>query len=229
MKKIFFGTLLSFVITLSLSGCGQGEENDNTTPIDRSGADDTEQEIVEDDTTDNLDEGIENEEDNNKEEEEADSQLREDDETATQTDDVEMVDNVVLYFSDDQLMEMYRVNTDVSVPANEEGAKNAYELWTAGPLQENLVSLLPETTTVQSVTFEDDVAYVSFSENILEANLGSSGELMLIEQIALIAKQFGVGKTQILIGGEVHESFLGHMDTSEPFTAGNPEDYEVVE
>ncbi|UTR08696.1 GerMN domain-containing protein [Evansella sp. LMS18] len=177
-----------------------------------------ENEPVNEDTTDNA--GNNDEENNAAEEEENSEEAAE---------DVAVIDGVELYFSDDQLMEIYRVQTDVSVTADENGALEAYQLWASGPDKNSLVSLLPEGTQVQSVSFTDGTARVSFSDAILEANLGSSGELMLTEQIALIAKQFGYDRVQILIEGSVPDVFLGHMEVDEPIEAGNPESYQTMD
>lgn len=140
-----------------------------------------------------------------------------------------VIDDVTLYFSDDQLLETYRVSSGVSVNEDETGAFEAMELWAAGPTQDGLYPLLPEGTNVDYVEFHDDTAHVSFSEEINEANLGSSGELMLTEQIALMMEQFGFDQTQILIEGDDAGDFLGHMTLSDPVEAGNPDDYEWYE
>ena len=228
-------TSLSFMLVLA--ACGQGEENGETTPIDNTGG----TEVTDQNNADENNENDENEaeQDANNENNEANSDENEAEQDANNenneanSDENEAaeatIDGVVLYFSDDQLMNMYRVHTDVTVAANEQGAKEAYELWIAGPSNENLVGLIPDEIQVQSVTFINDVAHVSFSDNIKEANVGSSGELMLTEQIALIAKQFGYDKTQILINDSIPETFLGHMIVDEPIKAGNPEDYEEME
>ncbi|MDQ0256109.1 spore germination protein GerM [Evansella vedderi] len=220
MKKLI-GFFSSISLLLFLAACGQGDDNGETTPIDETGANQTEeQEDTEGDAV----------EDSDGTEEDAADEIGEKDEETTneENEDTTMINSVTLFFADDQLMGTYRVETDLPVTADEAGAKQAYKLWVSGPTESNLVSLVPENTQIQSVEFNNGVAYVSFSEAILEANLGSSGELMLIEQIALIAEQFGYGKTQILVDGSVPSSFLGHMDVSEPIEAGNPAEYEKV-
>ncbi|MBU9723774.1 MULTISPECIES: GerMN domain-containing protein [Bacillaceae] len=227
MKKLTWLLLLGLSLLLVLAACGQGEGNDST-----GGTDDTDS-IVEDhqDETevDEADEASEESSDEAQEDSAEDSSELADEEVTESDEEVAKVNNVEFYFSDDQVMDIYRVITDVSVTADEAGAMQVYELWIAGPLEENLVSLVPETTKVQSITFDGDVAKVSFSEDILDANLGSSGEAMLIDQITMLAHQFGYNKTQILIDGEVPDGFLGHMDVSEPFQAKNPSDFKTAE
>ncbi|MCE7794114.1 GerMN domain-containing protein [Salipaludibacillus sp. CUR1] len=150
-------------------------------------------------------------------------------EEGTAEDEDGVVDPVTLYFSDDQLLNNYREKTDLSVSADEPGAMEAMDLWTAGPSHDDLYTLLPEGTAVEHINFQGDTAHISFSEEITEANLGSSGELMLIEQIAMMMEQFGYDQTKILISGEEVDDFLGHADLTEPVSAGNPEDFEWIE
>ncbi|SDZ12539.1 Sporulation and spore germination [Evansella caseinilytica] len=223
MKKILL-TLTSLSLVLFITACGQGNDEEQSTPIDETGGNQTQEE----DDANNNEDAAENEEDSltDESEETADNTSTEEDAVGEA---VAMIDNLVLYFADDQLMETYRVETGVSVTVDEAGAKQAFELWLAGPDHEDLVSLLPEATKVQSVTFKDNVAYVSFSADILEANLGSTGELMVTEQMALISEQFGYDKTQILVEGEVPESFLGHMDVSDPVPAEDPDNYDELD
>lgn len=217
MKKRLVG-LIILCFFLFLAACGQGTDNGDTTPIDNTGGADQEIDTNEEET---------NEPDATTEE------VNETEEDATEETDeskeegVAVINNVSLYFSDDQIMGVYRVVTDLSVSMDEDGAQKAYELWLDGPSQEDLVSLVPANTKVQSVEFVGAVAHVSFSADIFDANLGSGGEAMLLEQIAMIAEQFGFKQTQILVDGEVPGSLLGHMDASAPIEAGNPSNYEV--
>lgn len=218
----WFMILISLV--LFLAACGQGDDN-QTTPIDNTGG--TEVDNDEEVANDPLDEDDVTEEEANNDMDEKDEESEETTESEGNHESAAKIDNVQLFFADDQIMDTYRVETGESVTKDEAGAKQAYELWLAGPTNEDLASLVPENTQIQSVEFINDVAHVSFSEHILNANLGSGGEAMLIDQIALIVQQFGYGKTQILIDGDIPNSFLGHMDVSEPYEAGNPNDYEV--
>lgn len=221
MKKLKW-LLLSLSFILVLAACGQSEDIDDQDPDDTTGTDleeESDEEAIEDDEELAEEEGIE---------EEAAEEDEATEEEATE-EDVALIQNVSLYFADDQLMNTFRVKTDHSVTDNEAGAKEAMDLWVAGPTEDELISLLPENVQVQSVSFEGDTAHVSFSNEIHDANLGSSGELMLTEQIAMIMAQFGYEQTMILIDEETPNSFLGHMDVSEPIEAKSPEDYELYE
>ncbi|CAM3922955.1 GerMN domain-containing protein [Alkalicoccus chagannorensis] len=147
----------------------------------------------------------------------------------TEDQEADVLDSLYLYFADDQLLDTFRVASDHSVTMDDAGAAEAMELWEAGPEQDGLYGLLPEGSSVQSVELDDSLATVSLSGETEEANLGSSGEAMLTEQIAMMMEQFGADETMILIDGEETDNFLGHMDLSEPVQAGSPEDYDLYE
>ncbi|SDO32775.1 GerMN domain-containing protein [Alkalicoccus daliensis] len=200
---------------------GNNENNDT-----ENNAADNNAEVIEED-----DQVIEDPTDASNNNEEADNES-EDANTESNEGEAEAaagVSPLYLYFSDAELMNTYRVEADTDVPLNEAGAMEAMELWAAGPTSEELYSLLPEGVSVQSVELEDDTAHVSFSSEIQDANLGSSGEGMLTEQVAMMMEQFNAEKTLILIDGETSENFLGHMDLSTPIQAGSPDEYEIFE
>ncbi|UCZ53659.1 GerMN domain-containing protein [Bacillus shivajii] len=217
MKKMKW-LLLSLSFVLVLAACGQGDDIEEQDPADETTGSPTDEEV---------ESGTEDDENSEVDTAES-SEATEEEEDATE-EDVAMIDNLSLYFADDQLMATYRLETDYSVTDNEAGAKEAMDLWVAGPNADSLIGLLPDSVQVQSVTFEGDTAYISFSNDILGANLGSSGELMLTEQIAMVMEQFGFNQTMILVDEETPETFLGHMDASEPIEANSPEEYELHE
>lgn len=124
---------------------------------------------------------------------------------------------VNLYFSDIELNHIYSVETIVE-GQDEEVFINTLNAWIAGPDHENLTSLIPENVTVQSIEDKDGVAHISFSKEILDANVGSSADYMITQQIALLMKQFGFHSTQILVEGQILESLFGHVSTDEPIT-----------
>lgn len=132
---------------------------------------------------------------------------------------------ITLFFADQDLMEMYRLNRDIEADSEELLPKEAIKAWMEGPQQEGLANLVPPEVVVEKVELLNGVAHVSLSKEIKNANLGSSGEMFLIEQLTLIMKQFGCDSTQILVEGEAEESILGHVTTSEPVVAPNPDDY----
>lgn len=204
----------------------ENEEANNTSNENVNNNEDNEQEVEE--NNDIATENNNNTENNHEDSGDENNNAQANNDEATSDDDAATLDSVTLYFADDQLLEIYRVPSDVSVSINESGALEAMELWLEGPSHDGLVNLLPEDVAVQSVEFRDDIAYVSFSNEIYEANLGSSGEGMLTEQVALMMEQFGYPSTMILVDEEEVGEFLGHMDLSEPIRAENPDNYDEM-
>ncbi|WP_100832427.1 GerMN domain-containing protein [Alteribacter populi] len=211
---------------LVLAACGQGEPDEDAVGGENNVGEEVTEETDEEGSKEENEESEESQEGDTSENE---GTSEEESEESTEEDEAAMINEVTFYFSDDQLMEKFRVTSDQSVTSDEQGAKEALQEWAGGPNKEGLANLVPEGTTVQSVTFVDDVAHVSFSSEIAEANLGSSGELMLSEQLAMMMVQFGFDRTQLLIDEEVPSEFLGHLDVSEPFTAPDVSEYSEFE
>jgi hypothetical protein len=132
---------------------------------------------------------------------------------------------VVLYFSDNDLMETYRIEKEVDVRKGDQLAKLALEAWINGPEHEELTGLVDSEVIIEYVEEVDGIAHVSFSKEIQESNLGSTGELMFAEQVAMIMEQFGFDRTQILVEGRVVETLLGHLYIGDPIEADDPESY----
>jgi hypothetical protein len=223
VKKQWMFLLLGLSI-LVLGACGQGATS-------------TEQE------EDQLANGVESEENSNlveaetDEEDEAAADAEGDSETVnTETENtaadeeanLDTTTSIELVFSDDQVMDMYRVERQLETTEDNLFIA-ALEAWVQGPTEEGLVSLIPNDVDVQSVEDKDGVAHVSFSSELLNAQVGSGTEYMLVQQIAMAMKQFGFDETQILIDGDVHPELFGHIDTSEPIVAENMNDYDKAE
>ncbi|MCR6109391.1 GerMN domain-containing protein [Bacillus sp. A301a_S52] len=223
MKKLT-GLCLAISVIFVLAACNQNEDttsNESNTLNDTNDVANNEENTSNDDNATNENDTTVN---NSSVEEKANNE-----DNSNATDEAGTIDNLTLYFSDDQLMHTYRIESGVSVTDNEAGALEAMQLWAAGPTHENLFPLLPEGTTVDSVKFDDEAAYVSFSVEINEANFGSSGELMMTEQVAMMMEQFGYDETVILIDGQEPGQILSHMESSEPIPANEPEDYEWID
>lgn len=206
---------LLLVITLPLFfvvACGQDEE-----PVD----------------SDESTNGIDSEQNGDIIEQEPEEDLIEEEpiENNTEQDEQEVVEETVsshsvwLVFSDQDVMDMYRVPVTVEATESELYIK-AFEAWIAGPKEDGLVSLLPENVSVQSVTIENNIPHVSFSKELLNANLGSGTEAMLLDQIALVMEQFGYNQTQVLVDGEISPSLFGHVSTDTPIQVNSIETYE---
>ncbi|KHF38441.1 GerMN domain-containing protein [Halalkalibacter okhensis] len=226
MKKNWMFLILLGLFILILGACGQGAVSNE----DPQTADEIETEensdLVEED------ENATNEESQEEVVEEPAEPVEEtEDEVATSEED-EVVEEtnvtpIELVFSDDQVMDMYRVERQLEV-SDDELFKATLESWIAGPTEEGLASLLPEGVQVLSVEEIAGVAHASFSKELLQANVGAGTEHMLLQQIALAMKQFGFNETQILVDGEIHPELFGHIDTSVPVVAESLEDYEKL-
>lgn len=134
-------------------------------------------------------------------------------------------ESVKLYYPDDDLMSLYYIEVSLKDVKVSDAPMKALELWLEGPPTEDLIDLVPEGVKVQSVKDQNGVAYVSFSKELQQANLGGAGEQFLMESIALLMLQFGYETTQILVEGNTVESILGHVTADVPFEAPDPKQY----
>ena len=141
----------------------------------------------------------------------------------------ESLHEVVLYFSDNEALNIYKVKTDVVIETEKDLPKLALEAWIEGPEEEELVGLVPSNVNIEFAKEVDNVAFVSFSKEIQETGLGSTGETMLVEQLVMIMEQFGFKSTQILVEGEMGDSLFGHLYTADPFMAQDPENYKWID
>ncbi len=218
MKRTWISLLLLIFILL-LGACGQGTNDTGSVPIDDGIESEENEDLTDSDVVEN-DEENENAEEQNGESEEQPSGSGEAN-RATMT--------IELVFPDEQVMDMYRVEREIDAATEEELIYAAFDAWIAGPTEEGLVSLLPDGVKVESVTDVDGVAHVSLSSEFLNAQVGSGTEEMLLQQIAIIMKQFGFDETQILIEGDVQDELFGHIDTSVPIVAKDLEQFEKYE
>ncbi|WCN39318.1 GerMN domain-containing protein [Aneurinibacillus uraniidurans] len=124
---------------------------------------------------------------------------------------------VELVFSDDNLMTEYKETHTISYEKKDDLPLLALKAWQNGPKSKKLVSLLPASVEIQSVKKDGHTAIVSLSSNVKQAaNLGSTGEQFLMEQIATIMSQFGFKNAKIVLDGKETDTILGHMDASTP-------------
>ncbi|WP_286884454.1 GerMN domain-containing protein [Aneurinibacillus sp. UBA3580] len=123
---------------------------------------------------------------------------------------------VMLVFSDSNLMEQYKEPRTIKYKKEENLPTIALMAWQNGPQNKNLTSLIPKNVKIQSLKKEGDTAIVSLSPEIKQANLGSTGEQFLLEEMATILSQFGYKNMKVLVDGKEVETILGHMDTTTP-------------
>jgi hypothetical protein len=210
----------------------ENENDTNTNNQEDNGNNVSDENNEHNDSNDNSNENNSNtdeETDENYEEENEEVNNASNEENASEEEaeeEASMVDPLYLYFSDDQLLETLRVEAE-PVTMDESGAEEAMDLWAAGPDDEELYGVFPAEAEVQYVELDGDTANVSLSPEVQNANLGSSGEGLMTEQIAMMMEQFGAAQTMILIDGDETEEFLGHMSLTEPVEADSPEDYDT--
>ena len=86
-----------------------------------------------------------------------------------------------------------------------------------GPETDDLSRVIPEGTVLRGVDLEYGVAYVDFSEDILQAEVGGEAEAILVDSIIKTLTQLEeVDSVQILVEGEIVETIAGHVSIDEP-------------
>ncbi|QQK75205.1 GerMN domain-containing protein [Salicibibacter cibarius] len=152
-------------------------------------------------------------------------------ENGAENEDGTATEDIDLLFYDDEALNMYRESHTVSADSTEELPVAAVEEWLNGPESDELTTLLSdEGVHVQYLEDQEGTAHISFSPEITDANFGSSAEIAFLDQVAHIMIQFGYDSTQFLLDGEIEESLLGHIDTSEPYTPDDSLDsYEEID
>ncbi len=123
---------------------------------------------------------------------------------------------IVLVFADKELMDNYKETRKIKYTKEEDLPKLALEEWKKGPVNTKLQSIVPKDVTIQSIKKQNNGAIVSFSSEIKNANLGSTGEDFLLQQVATILSQFDYKNTKFLIDEKEVETILGHADASRP-------------
>lgn len=61
----------------------------------------------------------------------------------------------------------------------------------------------------------------------MHANVGSTGELFILDQLALILQQFDAQKVQILVDGAKVETLYGHIKVEEPYSYEQNNNYQI--
>ncbi len=134
---------------------------------------------------------------------------------------------VELYFADADLMHLYKVEREVQAEEEDELPLETLKLWIQGPEQEELAGLIPTDVEVKDLKIAEGLATVNFSEEILKANVGSTGELFILDSLALILKQFDADQVQILVNGETVETLYGHIKVEEPYSYEDDRNYDI--
>lgn len=86
-----------------------------------------------------------------------------------------------------------------------------------GPETDYLSRVIPEGTVLRGITLEYGVAYVDFSEELLQAEVGGEAEAILVDSIVKTLTQLEeVDSVQILVEGEIVETIAGHISIDKP-------------
>jgi len=86
-----------------------------------------------------------------------------------------------------------------------------------GPETDDLSRVIPEGTVLRGITLEYGVAYVDFSEELLQAKVGGEAEAILVDSIVKTLTQLEeVDSVQMLVEGEIVETIAGHIPIDKP-------------
>ncbi len=129
---------------------------------------------------------------------------------------------LVLYFSDDQAMEVWPEFRKVEVPSDPAQRLPEAELVVLellkGPQDDLLRKTLPPEAKLLSLTITDGVAFVNFSKELQSKHWGgSAGEGMtLASLVTSLTNLPEIDSVQILVEGKTVETLAGHYDLSQP-------------
>ncbi len=83
-----------------------------------------------------------------------------------------------------------------------------------GPQSSNLSDTIPEGVKLLNIKIEDQIAYLSFNQALVDNHWGgSTGEVMTVYSIVNTMTEFSeISSVKILIEGEEIETLAGHID-----------------
>ncbi|MGI5971110.1 MAG: GerMN domain-containing protein [Oscillospiraceae bacterium] len=122
---------------------------------------------------------------------------------------------ITVYYLKDDGSEMYLVKEVHTVEKTEAVARAALkELISGTPLTEGAVKVLPADTEILGINIKDGLATVDFSREVLNANVGSSGESLGILSIVNTLTEFPtIEKVQFTVEGSAENAmdWWGHV------------------
>jgi len=129
---------------------------------------------------------------------------------------------VLLYFSDDQAMNLVGVKRNIENPT----AKSIVAELLKGPSAQSdgtdkLIGTLPQGVEILDVQVKENIAYVDFKGNVGEKISGTTGEGMALYSIIntlVLDKELGIKQVQFLVEGKNVESIAGHYDVRKPMS-----------
>ncbi len=123
--------------------------------------------------------------------------------------------DIAVFYLKDKDDNMYLVREVHTVPKSEGVAMAALnELISGTPLTEGAIKVLPVDTKILGISIKDGLATVDFSEEVLSANVGSSGEALGITSIVNTLTEFStIQKVQFTVEGSAEDAmgWWGHV------------------
>jgi germination protein M len=140
---------------------------------------------------------------------------------------------VAVYYLKSANNEMYLVREVHEVEKSEAPARAALnELINGTPITEGAIKVLPTDTKILGIKIDQGLATVDFSSEVLQANVGSSGEALGIASIVNTLTEFpSIQKVQLTVDGDPEKGmdWWGHVGLYEqPFTRDISMVYEPV-
>lgn len=127
------------------------------------------------------------------------------------------VQNIVLYFSDDQAQELVAENRKIQVSNNVPIERYIVEELIKGPQNKNNIPTVPPETIINDIKTKDGVCHIDLSAEFKTKHSGgSTGELFTVYSIvnSLTESSPRVKKVSFLIDGKKQVEFKGHLDLS---------------
>lgn len=135
---------------------------------------------------------------------------------------------LILYFIQERDGVMFLVPERRSISGTEAVARAALQELIKGPEKQGLISVIPKDTEIRSIKISDGLATVDFSKEVLNANVGSEGEVLGIWQIVNTLTEFPSirrvmflveGRDRGKINGREIQEWWGHVGLfDQPFT-----------
>lgn len=144
------------------------------------------------------------------------------------------VTSLVVYYVKTTETDTFLVREVHQVPVTKEPVKAALEeLITTNPVVPGAARVLPQATKINGISIKDGLATVDFSSDVLQANVGASGELMGIQSIVNTLTEFPeIKKVAFTVEGKVEQEAMdwwGHVGLYEqPFSRDVSTVYEPV-
>ncbi|WP_230873718.1 GerMN domain-containing protein [Paenibacillus woosongensis] len=122
---------------------------------------------------------------------------------------------VELYFTDDDLMELTKVQREIQFEQQEDKYAEAFKQL---QVSENGLFSLWEKAVLNKVSFADGELRIDIGLPD-EARLGSGGEVLAIDSLKATMFQFDeVRSLELTVDGEQVESLMGHVELDHPMT-----------